>query len=121
MCNYLAKACCSLLCIINGINLNFLHICASRVILCFFVDAWAVALTMPCPRTGYFPAGTSLTDHHHHRQVTPTAMPISGRILDNALDAVGNTPLIRLDKVAELEGLKCNLREWQFMSICCSA
>ena len=48
-------------------------------------------------------------------------MPISGRILDNALDAVGNTPLIRLDKVAELEGLKCNLREWQFMSICCSA
>ncbi|KAG2132770.1 tryptophan synthase beta subunit-like PLP-dependent enzyme [Suillus clintonianus] len=31
------------------------------------------------------------------------------RILDNALDAVGNTPLIRLDKIAAEEGLKCNL------------
>lgn len=30
-------------------------------------------------------------------------------ILDNALDAVGNTPLIRLDKIAAEEGLKCNL------------
>ncbi|EIN09545.1 cystathionine beta-synthase [Punctularia strigosozonata HHB-11173 SS5] len=31
------------------------------------------------------------------------------RILDNALGAVGNTPLIRLDKIAKHEGLKCNL------------
>ncbi|KAG2757086.1 pyridoxal phosphate-dependent enzyme beta subunit [Suillus brevipes Sb2] len=31
------------------------------------------------------------------------------RILDNALDAVGNTPLIRLDKIAADHGLKCNL------------
>lgn len=30
-------------------------------------------------------------------------------ILNNALEAVGNTPLIRLDKIAEQEGLKCNL------------
>ncbi|TFK51789.1 PALP-domain-containing protein [Heliocybe sulcata] len=30
-------------------------------------------------------------------------------ILDNALGAVGNTPLIRLSKIAEQEGLKCNL------------
>ncbi|TFY79282.1 hypothetical protein EWM64_g4733 [Hericium alpestre] len=30
-------------------------------------------------------------------------------ILDTALDAVGNTPLIRLDRIAEHEGLKCNL------------
>ncbi|PFH50269.1 hypothetical protein AMATHDRAFT_61471 [Amanita thiersii Skay4041] len=30
-------------------------------------------------------------------------------ILDNALGAVGHTPLIRLDKVAKLHGLKCNL------------
>jgi len=36
-------------------------------------------------------------------------MPVSGRILDNALDAVGNTPLIRLDKIVDREGLKCNL------------
>lgn len=32
-------------------------------------------------------------------------------VLNNALEAVGNTPLIRLDKIAEAEGLKCNLRE----------
>jgi cystathionine beta-synthase len=31
------------------------------------------------------------------------------RILDNALDAVGNTPVIRLDKIAAEQGLKCNL------------
>lgn len=30
-------------------------------------------------------------------------------ILDNALGAVGNTPLIRLDKAAQHYGLKCNL------------
>ena len=30
-------------------------------------------------------------------------------ILDNALDAVGHTPLIRLDKIARHEGFKCNL------------
>ncbi|KAF8555880.1 pyridoxal phosphate-dependent enzyme, beta subunit [Imleria badia] len=36
-------------------------------------------------------------------------MVSSRRILDNALDAVGNTPLIRLDKIAAEEGLKCNL------------
>lgn len=30
-------------------------------------------------------------------------------ILDSALDAVGNTPLIRLEKIARQEGFKCNL------------
>jgi cystathionine beta-synthase len=34
----------------------------------------------------------------------------SRKILDTALDAIGNTPLIRLDKIAAKEGLKCNLR-----------
>ncbi|KAG2364877.1 cystathionine beta-synthase [Suillus spraguei] len=33
----------------------------------------------------------------------------SRHILDNALDAVGNTPVIRLDKIAAEHGLKCNL------------
>ncbi|KAF9454348.1 pyridoxal phosphate-dependent enzyme, beta subunit [Macrolepiota fuliginosa MF-IS2] len=36
-------------------------------------------------------------------------MPRSTQVLDNALDAVGNTPLIRLDKVAKQHGIKCNL------------
>jgi hypothetical protein len=32
-------------------------------------------------------------------------------ILDNALAAVGRTPLLRLDKIAEANGLQCNLCE----------
>jgi cystathionine beta-synthase len=32
-------------------------------------------------------------------------------ILGSVLDAVGNTPLIRLDRIAQHEGLKCNLRK----------
>ncbi|KAH9066715.1 pyridoxal phosphate-dependent enzyme beta subunit [Lactarius vividus] len=30
-------------------------------------------------------------------------------VLDSVLDAVGNTPLIRLDRIAKHEGLRCNL------------
>lgn len=34
------------------------------------------------------------------------------QILDNALGAVGHTPLVRLDRIAKEEGLQCNLREY---------
>jgi hypothetical protein len=33
-------------------------------------------------------------------------------VLGSVLDAVGNTPLIRLDRIAKHEGLKCNLRKF---------
>lgn len=33
-------------------------------------------------------------------------------VLGSVLDAVGNTPLIRLDRIATREGLKCNLRKF---------
>ena len=36
-------------------------------------------------------------------------MPRQVGILDNALGAVGYTPLIRLDKIAKDAGLVCNL------------
>lgn len=36
-------------------------------------------------------------------------------VLDTALDAVGNTPLIRLDKIAKAEGFQCNLRKIRTM------
>ncbi|KAI0704271.1 cystathionine beta-synthase [Cytidiella melzeri] len=36
-------------------------------------------------------------------------MSSRSRIIDNALGAVGETPLIRLDKIAKQEGLQCNL------------
>ncbi|KAG6334668.1 hypothetical protein ID866_4417 [Astraeus odoratus] len=40
------------------------------------------------------------------------------QVLDSALDAVGNTPLIRLDRIAEEEGLKCNLLgKVEFLSV----
>lgn len=42
-----------------------------------------------------------------HRFFSTTTM--SPKILDAALDAVGNTPLIRLDRVAKHYGLRCNL------------
>lgn len=45
-------------------------------------------------------------------------MTQSTRILDTALDAVGNTPLIRLDKIARDHGLKCNLCETPFLCWC---
>ncbi|KAJ6610218.1 cystathionine beta-synthase [Mycena sp. CBHHK59/15] len=38
-------------------------------------------------------------------------------ILDDALGAVGNTPLVRLDKVAKQFGLKCNLPKLEFLSV----
>lgn len=48
----------------------------------------------------------------------PSTLPISfipitemrtAQILDDALGAIGHTPLIRLDKIAEAHGVKCNL------------
>src|SRR5260221_6255352 len=39
------------------------------------------------------------------------------QILDNALAAVGRTPLLRLSKIAEANGLQCNLREPSFQLI----
>ncbi|KAJ7224311.1 tryptophan synthase beta subunit-like PLP-dependent enzyme [Mycena pura] len=44
---------------------------------------------------------------------------MSPQIIDDALGAVGNTPLVRLDKIAAQWGLKCNLRmaKLEFMSV----
>ena len=35
---------------------------------------------------------------------------VSSSILPNVLDMIGNTPLVRLDKIAKSEGLECDLR-----------
>ncbi|KAJ3494024.1 hypothetical protein NLJ89_g10895 [Agrocybe chaxingu] len=43
---------------------------------------------------------------------------MSPHILDNALGAVGHTPLVRLDKIAQANELKCNLLgKVEFMSV----
>ncbi|GLB41908.1 putative pyridoxal-phosphate dependent enzyme [Lyophyllum shimeji] len=43
---------------------------------------------------------------------------MSPQILDNALAAVGHTPLIRLEKIAKQNGLKCNLlAKVEYMSV----
>ena len=41
---------------------------------------------------------------------------MSSRILNNVLEMVGNTPMVRLDKIAKSEGLECELCE--FMIYC---
>ena len=41
----------------------------------------------------------------------------TGFILDNALGAVGHTPLIRLDKIAKSEGFRCNLRAYMHLAL----
>lgn len=47
-------------------------------------------------------------------------MPATGRILDTALDAVGHTPLIRLDRIREHASLRCNLcTSYTNQSLCC--
>ncbi|CAK9786059.1 cystathionine beta-synthase [Cutaneotrichosporon oleaginosum] len=40
---------------------------------------------------------------------TPNSPSHWSGVLNSALDAVGNTPLVRLDRIAKNEGLKCNL------------
>ncbi|KAF4569731.1 cystathionine beta-synthase [Pleurotus pulmonarius] len=45
----------------------------------------------------------------YSRPPSSPARTMSPQILDNALGAVGHTPLIRLDKIAKLNDLKCNL------------
>ncbi|ORX73255.1 cystathionine beta-synthase [Linderina pennispora] len=41
---------------------------------------------------------------HHHRELKPEPP-----ILDNILQHIGNTPLVRLNKIAQAEGLQCEL------------
>ncbi len=36
---------------------------------------------------------------------------VGSSILSNVLEMVGNTPLVRLDKIAKMEGLECELRK----------
>lgn len=39
-------------------------------------------------------------------------MAHTAQIIDSALGAVGNTPLVRLERIAKQEGLQCNLCEY---------
>ncbi|KDQ09553.1 hypothetical protein BOTBODRAFT_178936 [Botryobasidium botryosum FD-172 SS1] len=41
--------------------------------------------------------------------MTTSNHPFAGRVLDSALDAIGNTPLIRMDRIAKAHNLQCNL------------
>ncbi|KAG8827212.1 cystathionine beta-synthase [Serendipita sp. 401] len=45
-------------------------------------------------------------------------MPLPQGILDSSLDAIGQTPLVRLQRIADAEGLKCNLlAKLEFLSV----
>ena len=45
-------------------------------------------------------------------------LPRTG-ILPNSLHCIGQTPMVRLDKIAKKEGLQCELREFTIISIAC--
>ena len=38
--------------------------------------------------------------------------------MSNVLEMVGQTPLIRLDKIAKSEGLKCDLCKYAYACVC---
>lgn len=38
-----------------------------------------------------------------------SACPRTGRVLDDVLEAIGGTPLIRLNKIPQSEGVKCQV------------
>lgn len=48
--------------------------------------------------------GTEEASPHQHRPLVPRA-----KVLDTILEAVGNTPLVKLHKIAQSANLKCNL------------
>ena len=45
-------------------------------------------------------------------------LPRTG-ILPNSLHCIGQTPMVRLDKIAKKEGLQCELREFTIIGIAC--
>ena len=58
----------------------------------------------------FFTATTTASLPHPHLRHCGT-MSRTTLIVDDALGAVGNTPLVRLDRIAKEQGLQCNLRE----------
>lgn len=46
-------------------------------------------------------------------------MAHAAQIIDSALGAVGNTPLVRLERIAKQEGLQCNLCEYMRLVVFC--
>ena len=56
-----------------------------------------------------------LRHKQHHQPPIPypviptTTMPRQAGVLNDVLDAVGHTPLVRLDRIAKHLGLRCNL------------
>lgn len=53
-------------------------------------------------RCTFFPGTTELSPHHHYR-------PTRGKILNTILEHVGDTPLVRINKLAKEAGLQCDL------------
>ena len=53
-------------------------------------------------------------ESHVHEEFRPVAK----RIFDDVLDAVGNTPLIRINKLGPKEGIQCELlAKCEFMNM----
>ena len=43
--------------------------------------------------------------------ITKSGCPRTGRVLDSVLEAIGGTPLVRLNRIPQSEGIKCQVCE----------
>jgi hypothetical protein len=73
------------------------------------IDQRALILNINCSSDA--PLQSSTTIDRLIMGGEPTQQHHWNGVLDSALDAVGNTPLIKLSKIAKEEGLACNLCE----------
>jgi len=69
------------------------------------VTEWTLKIRPDKPSDCTWAVGSSEPSPHIHNKWAP---PKFG-VLDNILDHIGNTPLVRLDKIKKDKGLKCDL------------
>lgn len=58
----------------------------------------------PARCTWGHPSSNPIPDPHPHNPITPPP-----KIMDSILDHIGNTPLVRLNRIPKLEGIECEI------------
>ncbi|KAL1925566.1 uncharacterized protein VTP21DRAFT_449 [Calcarisporiella thermophila] len=65
-----------------------------------------IPIGMKIPITADDPSWDPARHSYHHMEMEETQRPL---ILNSILEHVGNTPMVRVDKIAKSEGLECDL------------